>query len=282
MRAPHLLTGHIARSAIAAKRPMVNNSQQTNEVVTKFWDDRPCNIRHSPKEPGTKEYFEEVTKRKYFVESHILPFANFEAYKGKIVLEVGCGIGTAAQSFMEAGAVYTGIDVSPRSIELATKRMEVFNLTGEVRVDDIQNGSFGDCRYDLVYSFGVLHHIPDLNIALENIYSALKPGGEFKLMMYAENSWKKACIDAGLDQYEAQSGVPIAHTYTNDEITRILHDSSFVDVKIQQDHIFQWSIPEYKSYAYKKEPWFEAMPDALIRTMERRFGWHLLITCRKP
>jgi len=101
-------------------------------------------------------------------------------------------------------------------------------------------------------------------------------------MMYAENSWKKACIDAGLDQYEAQSGVPIAHTYTNDEITRILHDSSFVDVKIQQDHIFQWSIPEYKSYAYKKEPWFEAMPDALIRTMERRFGWHLLITCRKP
>ena len=178
-----------------------------NEVVTKFWDDRPCNIRHSSKEPGTKEYFEEVTKRKYFVESHILSFAKFDAYKGKSVLEVGCGIGTAAQSFMEAGAVYTGIDISPRSVELAKKRMDLFKLTGEVRVDDIQNGSFGEDRYDLVYSFGVLHHIPDLKSALQNIYKALKPGGEFKLIMYAEYSWKKLCIDVGLDQLEAQSGI---------------------------------------------------------------------------
>jgi 2-polyprenyl-3-methyl-5-hydroxy-6-metoxy-1,4-benzoquinol methylase len=95
-----------------------------SDTVKEFWDRRPCNIRHSDKEIGTKEYFDEVTKRKYFVESHIKPFANFEACKDKDVLEVGCGIGTAAQSFIEHGARYTGIDVSPYSIELAKKRFE--------------------------------------------------------------------------------------------------------------------------------------------------------------
>jgi SAM-dependent methyltransferase len=234
------------------------------------------------KELGTKEYFQEVTQRKYFVEKHILNFAKFDAYKGKTVLEVGCGLGTAAQSFMEAGAIYTGIDISPRSIELAKKRIDVFQLTGDVRVADIQFDEFDSGHYDLVYSFGVLHHIPDLGAALQNIYNALKPGGEFKLMMYAENSWKKACIDSGLDQFEAQSGVPIAHTYTNEQITELLTCHKFIGIEIKQDHIFQWSIPEYKNYEYKKEPWFEAMPDELLRTMEKRFGWHLLITCHKP
>lgn len=253
-----------------------------NQTVKDFWDGRPCNIRHSSKELGSKEYFQEVTQRKYFVEHHILEFANFNAYKGKHVLEVGCGLGTAAQSFMEAGAVYTGIDISPKSIDLAKKRMELFDLKGTVAVADIQTESFDSNHFDLVYSFGVLHHIPNLPVALQNILSTLKPGGEFKLMMYAENSWKKACIDSGLDQYEAQSGVPIAETYTNEGITSILHTSGFVEVSIKQDHIFPWCIPEYKQYEYKKEPWFAAMPDELFYTLERRFGWHLLITCRKP
>ena len=253
--------------------------QDINATVLKFWDDRPCNIRHSDKPVGTKEYFEEVTRRKYFVEGHILEFANFEAYRGKSVLEVGCGIGTAAQSFMEAGADYTGIDVSPKSIELAQNRAKLFGLSGEIFTADIQSLNLPDKKFDLVYSFGVLHHIANLGAALKNIQSMLKPGGEFKLMMYASNSWKAACIRSGLDQFEAQSGVPIAHTYTAQQIKDLLCD--FVDIHVTQDHIFQWNIDEYKKYRYKKEAWFEAMPEALVRTLEKEFGWHLLITCKK-
>jgi len=251
-----------------------------NEVVKQFWDDRPCNIRHSSKEVGTKEYFEEVTKRKYFVESHILPFANFGFWKGREVLEVGCGIGTAAQSFMEAGAKYTGIDVSPRSIELAQMRTELFDLAGDIFVADIQSLVLPDKQFDLVYSFGVLHHIANLDAALKNIYAMLKPGGQFKLMMYASKSWKNACIRQGLDQFEAQTGVPIAETYTNDEIKELLKD--FTNIQIEQDHIFQWNVEKYKQYLHEKEPWFEAMPEELIRTLEKELGWHLLITCEKP
>ena len=252
-----------------------------NDKVRTFWDERPCNIRHSDKEIGTREYFEDVTRRKYFVESHIPAFARFETYKGKDVLEVGCGIGTAAQSFMEAGATYTGIDISPRSVDIARQRARVFALDGKFLVADVQKNDFVDGSFDLVYSFGVLHHIPNLDAALRNIRDVLKPGGEFKLMMYAEDSWKKACIDSGLDQYEAQSGVPIAETFTKEEIIQIL-SPHFVDVRIEQDHIFQWNVSEYKNYRYEKEAWFKAMPDPLIHALEKRFGWHLLITCRKP
>jgi SAM-dependent methyltransferase len=100
------------------------------EKVREFWDRRPCNIRHSPKPIGTREYFDEVERRKYFVEPHIPVFAQFERWKGKKVLEIGCGIGTDAVNFARAGADYTGIELSPKSLELTMKRFEVYGLKG--------------------------------------------------------------------------------------------------------------------------------------------------------
>jgi len=74
------------------------------EAVRAFWDARPCNIRHSPKPVGSREYFDEVERRKHFVEPHIPRFAQFDRWAGKRVLEVGCGIGTAAVNFARCGA----------------------------------------------------------------------------------------------------------------------------------------------------------------------------------
>src|SRR5947207_1828450 len=64
------------------------------ERVREYWDQRPCNVRHSLKPPGTREYFDEVEARRYFVEPHIPAFADFGRWVGKRVLEIGCGIGT--------------------------------------------------------------------------------------------------------------------------------------------------------------------------------------------
>ena len=131
------------------------------EEVKQYWNNRPCNIRHSNKPVGTKEFFEEVSLRKYKVEPHILEFADFKKWDGKKVLEVSCGIGTAANSFVENGAIYKGIDISKKSIELAKKRFEVFNLKGEIEYGNIENYTSEE-QYDLIYSFGVLHHTPDI------------------------------------------------------------------------------------------------------------------------
>lgn len=248
------------------------------EEVKQYWNQRPCNIRHSNKEIGSKEYFLEVSKRKYIVEPHILEFANFEQWRNKKVLEVGCGIGTAAHSFIENGAIYKGIDLSEQSIKIAKQRLNIFDLNGVIEEGDIESYSSKE-KYDLVYSFGVLHHTPDTQKAIKNIYNLLKEGGTFKLMLYAKNSWKYFCIKDGLERYEAQSGVPIADVYTHDEVYNLLKD--FKNIDIQQKHIFSYKIPEYKKYEYKKQDYFEAMPYNLFNCLENNLGWHLCITCNK-
>jgi ubiquinone/menaquinone biosynthesis C-methylase UbiE len=207
-------------------------------------------------------------------------FANFKEYNGKDVLEVGCGIGTAAQSFIENGANYTGIDLSDRSIEIAKQRLDIFNLSGKLfqanieELNDIENKEF-----DLIYSFGVLHHTPNIDVAIRNIFKMLKVGGEFKLMLYAKNSLKNFEIQDGLDQYEAQNGVPIANVYTNDEIHSILKD--FKNISIKQTHIFPYKIEEYKQYVYEKKDYFKHMPQDVFDCLEKNLGWHLCITCNK-
>src|SRR5258706_16308867 len=92
------------------------------EKVKGFWNRRPCNIRHSTKPVGTKEYFEEVQARKYFVEPHIPGFAEFEKWQGKKVLEIGSGIGTALINFAQAGAQVTAGDISGKKLGVASQR----------------------------------------------------------------------------------------------------------------------------------------------------------------
>jgi SAM-dependent methyltransferase len=247
-----------------------------------------CNIRHSSREVGTAEYFEEVENRKYFVESHIPGFAEFQKWNGKRVLEIGCGIGTDAVNFARNGADYTGIELSDKSLLITKQRFELLELKGRFFNVDAQNydelsaavcGGDDGGVFDMVYSFGVIHHSPDPQKIIDNCLRLLKPGGTLKIMVYAEHSWKKIMIDSGLDQYEAQSNCPVAFTYTNDQIYRML--SSFRNIQIQQEHIFPYKITEYKQYTYVKEDWFEQMPEKVFKALEAKLGWHLCITCQK-
>jgi SAM-dependent methyltransferase len=257
------------------------------DQVKSFWDSRPCNIRHSSKEIGTLEYFEEVERKKHFVEPHIIPFADFPAWKDKSVLEIGCGIGTAAVNFAKNGARYVGVDLSTESLTLARKRFEVYNLQGkfiEANAEELNlvlhnNGLAGN-KFDLIYSFGVIHHSPNPKKIIEETKQLLKPDGTLKIMVYAKNSWKNYMIEAGLDQPEAQSGCPIAFTYTKEEITNDLLGSDWIVESIEQDHIFPYQIEPYKNNIYLRQPWFNFMTDNMFRTLEKNLGWHMLVTAK--
>lgn len=172
------------------------------------------------------------------------------------------------------------MDLSDVSIELAKKRFEIFKLKGTFLVSNVEDvDNIDNTSFDLIYSFGVLHHTPNIEKAVKNIWKMLRPGGEFKLMLYAKNSLKYFQIKDGLDQFEAQSGVPIANVYTEKEVKNLLKD--FHSISIVQTHIFPYKIEPYKNYIYEKQDYFECMPKDLFECLEKNMGWHLCIACKK-
>jgi SAM-dependent methyltransferase len=254
----------------------------SKKQVKDFWDKQPCNIKHSQQIFGSKEYFDEVEKKKYFVEPHILKFADFNNWSNKSVLEIGCGIGTDAINFARSGAAYTGIELSTASLDITKKRFSVYNLKGSLLVGDAEkiNSVVNNEFFDLIYSFGVLHHTPNFEIAIQSIRKIMTSNSEFRFMVYSKNSYKQALINAGLEQPEAQSGCPIANSYTKSEIFEILQRNGFGSISITKDHIFPYKIPEYKNHQYVKHEWFEHMPTQIFKTLEKNFGWHLLVSAR--
>ena len=251
----------------------------TIDDVRTYWDDRPCNVKHSKKEVGTKEYFDEVERKRYTAEPHIPPFAGFSSTKGKKVLEVGCGMATEGINYARAGATYTGTDLSIESLDLAKKRFKVYNNEGNFYLGNSEElSSFVPVEtYDLIYSFGVIHHSPHPEKIISEIKKYMNKDSTLKIMLYASESWKNYMIEAGYDQPEAQYGCPIANTYTKDEVRKLLDG---FDVTIEQYHIFPYQIEPYKRGEFVKQPWFEAMPDEIFEVLKKNLGWHLLITAK--
>ena len=260
---------------------MGTNNEPGIADVLGYWNRRPCNIRHSRKDVGTREYFDEVEARKYRVEPHIPEFASFAHWSGRRVLEIGCGIGTDAVSFARAGAEYTGVDLSDVSLAMARRRFEVFGLDGQLFCHNAEQLDvvLPPASFDLVYSFGVIHHTPQPRAVIECARRLVKPDGELRIMLYARHSWKAIMIEEGFDQPEAQSGCPIALTYTPEDVRRLL-DGLFDVTEMRQAHIFPYVIDKYLRYEYELQPWFKAMPTELFAALERKLGWHLLVVAR--
>jgi SAM-dependent methyltransferase len=248
--------------------------------VKEFWDRNPCNAHHSSASVGTKTYFEDIEKRRYFVHPHVREFAGFSRWDKSDVLEVGFGIGIDAINFARHGANYTGVELSSESLKIAQKNFDLFNLPRTLIEGNAEflTEYFPENSFDMVYSCGVLHHTPNPAKAIEQIRSVLRPNGELRLMLYAKNSWKSIMISAGLDQPEAASGCPLAQQYTRDEAITLL--DGFQIVSMEQRHIFPYDVKEYRNHNYVKVPWFEAMPQKMFEALERNLGWHLLIVAK--
>jgi ubiquinone/menaquinone biosynthesis C-methylase UbiE len=263
--------------------------------VHQYWNSRPCNLRHSPKQVGTREYFDEVEERKYFVEPHIVRFADFAAWKGKRVLEIGCGLGTDTINFARAGAHVTAVDLTERSLDLARQRAEVFGLQDRVRFYQANAEELSSVvpvePYDLVYSFGVIHHTPHPENVLRQVRRYMHAESQLRVMVYNTWSWKvlwimlrssKGCFwkmsELVAKHSEAQTGCPVTFTYSRRSGRRLLEQEGFRVTDTWVDHIFPYKISEYKEYRYQKEWYFRWLPRPLFRGLERAFGWHLCLT----
>ncbi|MEY4572223.1 MAG: Synechococcus phage Bellamy [Bacteroidota bacterium] len=269
------------------------NYPTINEVKN-FWNSRPCNIKHSKKELGTIEYFNEVEKRKYFVEPHIPHFTNFSSWGNKKVLEIGCGIGTDSINFARAGAKITCLELSEKSLDICKKRFQVFQLYADFYLGSAEHLSsiVPVETYDLIYSFGVIHHTVNPEEIIKQIGDYMDKNSICKIMLYSKYSWKsfeffikhgykfKFNLEKTIQYFaEAQLGCPVAFTYSKKEIKKLLSDYEIIEIK--KDHIFPYIIEDYINYKYNKKTIFKILPKKIFRGLESLLGWHTLITFKK-
>jgi 2-polyprenyl-3-methyl-5-hydroxy-6-metoxy-1,4-benzoquinol methylase len=265
--------------------------------VETYWNRRPCNLRHSKQEVGTKKYFEEVSSRKFFVEPHLVDFASFPSMKGKKVLEIGCGLGTCAINFALAGAEVTAVDLSQKSIDIAEKNAASMGVKDRIQFfqgNAEQLSTFlPDEQYDLIFSFGVIHHTPHPDVIVKEARKFLAPDGEFKIMVYYRYSWKVLWILARFGRFkfwklshliarysEAQTGCPVTYAYSKKGAKKLFETRGFQVKSIGVDHIFPYRIRDYARYQYVKVWYFRFLPKMIFRFLEKKLGWHLCLNAK--
>jgi ubiquinone/menaquinone biosynthesis C-methylase UbiE len=164
------------------------HSEELKERVREYWDSHPCGTQFTQLVWGSREFFEEVERFRYETQPFMKKIAGFDQFAGKKLLEVGCGLGTDLLQFAKGGALVTGVDITPHSIELVKKRFELEGMAVDARVSDAENLPFENNSFDVVYSFGVLHHTPNTQKAIDEIHRVLRPGGKIIIMLYHKNS----------------------------------------------------------------------------------------------
>lgn len=152
-------------------------------AVREFWQAASCGERLYLETDERAGYMRQAEER-YRLEPFIADFARFEASRGLRVLEIGVGLGADHQRFAEAGARLIGIDLTERAVEHTRRRLSLFALSSNLSVGDAEALDFPDASFDVVYSWGVLHHSPDTPRAIDEVRRVLKPGGIARIMIY--------------------------------------------------------------------------------------------------
>jgi ubiquinone/menaquinone biosynthesis C-methylase UbiE len=258
---------------------MSANKQQ----VARYWNDRPCgSLLAGLASRGSAEFFRLTEIARYQREPFIARFARFDAWRDKSVLEVGCGTGCDLSMFARHGAGVVGVDLTPNGAALAAARLRHHGVGGRVMVADCEQLPLADGMFDLVYSWGVIHHTPNTERAAAEIIRVAKPGGRVTVMIYNRRSLValQAYLLYGVlrgrprrvvtEIIAAHLESPGTKAYTVDEARRLF--SALVEVTVT---------PLVTLYDLRigRERFLPAWMRLLV---PRRFGYFMVIDGRKP
>ncbi|HYL97899.1 MAG TPA: class I SAM-dependent methyltransferase [Blastocatellia bacterium] len=202
------------------------SAEEVKSRVRAFWESNPCGTKFADAEVGSREFFDAVEQHRYSTEWHIPQVVEFDKWRDRDVLEVGCGLGTDGVRFARAGARYTGIDLTNRSIELVQQRFAQEGLNGTIQVADAEQLPFARESFDLFYSHGVLHHTPDTQRAIEEAHRVLRPGGQAMVMLYHKRSYNyyvniMALRRTGIRLLRYDWGPSFVHRLTGEDTARL-------------------------------------------------------------
>lgn len=162
-----------------------------NEQVRAFWEREPCGTNDritGPLEVGSRDWFEAVERNRYAHEPMIHAAAQFTRHRGKRLLEIGVGAGTDHLQWARAGCVCHGVDLTDAAIETTRRRLALYGFDSTLKRHDAESLPFADGSFDLVWSWGVIHHAERPGRIVAEIHRVLTDGGEYRGMMYKRYS----------------------------------------------------------------------------------------------
>ena len=260
----------------------------SKNAVADFWNAEPCGTRYL----GEKSEFEAHARARYQLEPYIADFAGFASARNQRVLEIGVGMGADYEQWLEAGAFASGVDLSSVSLERTRRRCELAGFAADLHLADAENLPFLENSFDVVYSYGVMHHSPDTAKCLREAWRVLKRGGEARIMLYHHASltgimlwlrfglWRgqsiRQCVYENLES-------PGTKTFTRSEVFELMRD--FENVSIDQvfspgDLLLHEPSQRFSGPGYHLL--WRLFPRALVRSIGKRWGLFLLIRGRKP
>jgi len=265
------------------------------QEVRDHWNQESCGEGYAAVENGLDLMLQE--KARYELEPYIFDFAKFDQGRDKDVLEIGVGMG--ADHHMWALAKprsLTGVDLTPRAIEFTRSRFAAQGLTSDLRVNDAEALPFQDGSFDIVYSWGVMHHSPNTQQCFREAWRVLRPGGIARIMVYNTYSlvglmlWLRYGLFLGRplramdDIYFHHLESPGTKAYRPEAAIRMMSAVGFSDVacRIQLSHgdLLEGQIgAHHQAWLVRAAKSF--WPRGLLRRTAAQYGLYLLIEARK-
>ncbi len=248
--------------------------------VHDYWNEFVNDIEVTDLPVGTPEFFDALEKYRYDKIDYLKDYVGFPRYKGKQVLEIGCGVGNDLLQFARAGAQVSAVDLTENAVELAQANLGREGYQGDIRVGNAEALDFPDSSFDVVYSHGVLHHTVDTEKSISEVHRVLRFGGEAIVMLYNRISWfNLVAVLSGTPIEHAKKDAPIIRRYSAGECRKLFHQ--FRDVQIHVDRFPKRTVKFDNLFGklnnYLLVPFFEILPDSI----KRPFGWHIMIRATK-
>jgi len=251
---------------------MANNNSLLTSIAA-YWDEHIHDLAITTYPVGTPEFFRQLDEYRYEKLNYLPRLVKFSAYKGKSVLEVGCGAGIDLVRFASGGAKVTGIDLSKTAIALACKNFEQSERIADLRVMNGECMQFADNIFDVVYAHGVLQYTADTEKMMAEIHRVLRPGGEAIMMIYNKHSWLNLMRNVTKVPLEHEDA-PVLKKFSVSELKQLLHP--FQDYRIIPERFPVKTKLHYGWKAHLFNNVFVGAFNLMPRPWIRAFGWHLM------